>query len=267
MADLIPDEDLQDQEDTLTPEQVQEALEAERTAVEPTPTDDDVPEKYHGKSIKEVITMHQEAERALGRQSGEVGELRGIVDDFIRRQGQQQPTAPQEPTPESTPDFYEDPEAAVSHAVQNHPDVVAAREATQSIQRSQAAHALNQAHPDAAEIISTPEFAEYIKSSPVRTELFVRADKQFDYAAADELLSGFKTRTNTAKATAEADAEARRDQLNRAATGPTKGSAASTGGRKYKRRDIIRLMRDDPKRYESLQDEITLAYAEGRVIS
>jgi len=210
--------------------------------------------------------MHQEAEKAIGRQSGEVGELRGIVDNFIRTQGQQPaaPTAPQEP---ESPDFYEDPEAAVSHAVATHPDVVAAREATSSIQRSQAAHALNQAHPDAKDIIATPEFAEYIKSSPVRTELFVRADKQFDYAAADELLSGFKTRTETARQTAEADAQARQDQLQRAATGSTKGSAAPSGGRKYKRADIIRLMRDDPQRYESLQDEITRAYQEGRVIS
>jgi len=34
--------------------------------------------------------MHQEAEKALGRQGSEVGELRRIVDDFVRSQSVKQ---------------------------------------------------------------------------------------------------------------------------------------------------------------------------------
>ena len=45
-----------------------------------------VPEKYQGKSLEEVVQMHQEAEKLLGRQSGEVGELRKVVDDYIATQ-------------------------------------------------------------------------------------------------------------------------------------------------------------------------------------
>ena len=44
---------------------------------------DELPEKYQGKSQAEIVRMHQEAEKLIGKQSGEVGELRRVVDDFI----------------------------------------------------------------------------------------------------------------------------------------------------------------------------------------
>jgi hypothetical protein len=49
-------------------------------------SDDDLPEKYRGKSPKEIAMMHQEAERLIGKQGSEVGELRKVVDDYIRAQ-------------------------------------------------------------------------------------------------------------------------------------------------------------------------------------
>ena len=54
---------------------------AEQPQEQPT-----IPEKYQGKSLEEVVQMHQEAEKLLGRQSSEVGELRKVVDDYIASQ-------------------------------------------------------------------------------------------------------------------------------------------------------------------------------------
>jgi len=48
--------------------------------------DEVVPEKYKGKSANDIARMHQEAEKLIGRQGAEVGELRRIVDDFIKTQ-------------------------------------------------------------------------------------------------------------------------------------------------------------------------------------
>ena len=39
----------------------------------------EVPPKYKGKSVEDVIKMHQEAEKLIGRLSGEVGQLRKTV--------------------------------------------------------------------------------------------------------------------------------------------------------------------------------------------
>ena len=38
-----------------------------------------LPDKYQGKSTAEIVQMHQEAEKLLGRQSSEVGELRKML--------------------------------------------------------------------------------------------------------------------------------------------------------------------------------------------
>ena len=50
------------------------------------PVEDDLPEKYRNKSVKDIIAMHQEDERFIGKQGGEVGDLRKVVDDFIKTQ-------------------------------------------------------------------------------------------------------------------------------------------------------------------------------------
>ena len=46
----------------------------------------ELPEKYKGKSLEEIIRMHQEAEKLIGRQAQEVGETRKLVDQLIQQQ-------------------------------------------------------------------------------------------------------------------------------------------------------------------------------------
>ena len=91
------DEPLQNEEEysSIEDEQVQDNLEQEP---EPEDTEDDIPDKYKNKSVKDIVRMHQEAERAIGKQGSEVGELRRIVDDFVQAQTvsqkQQAPVTP-----------------------------------------------------------------------------------------------------------------------------------------------------------------------------
>lgn len=260
-----------EEEATLSLEELEEALTTTATDEEdelPPPAaepSDDIPDKYRGKTVKEVIAMHQEAEKALGRQSGEVGELRGIVDDFIQRQTTSVSTQQRPPEPEEKPDFYEDPEAAVSHAIAHHPDVITAREEAARAKLRSTAEALAKKHPDAQKIVSDPEFAKWIKASPVRIELFARADRMSDFEAADELLTSFKERAGVVQQTADREFQQRRETLRRASTGGAKGSQAAAGKPQYRRADIIRLMRDKPDRYAELAGDIQLAYEEGRV--
>ena len=87
--------------------------------------DEDIPDKYKGKSPKEIVRMHQEAEKLLGRQSSEVGELRKLVDNFIL--SQTEAAKPKEE--EDDIDFFEDPQKAIEAAINKHPKV---REAEQS---------------------------------------------------------------------------------------------------------------------------------------
>ena len=79
MATLI-DEEIGRQEDDNV-----EQLDALASEEQPS-EEDNVPDKYRNKSAAELVQMHQEAERMLGRQSGEVGELRKVVDEFVMSQ-------------------------------------------------------------------------------------------------------------------------------------------------------------------------------------
>ena len=77
----------------------------EEPVVEQTSPEDDIPDKYKGKSTADIVRMHQEAEKLLGRQSSEVGELRSVVDSYIQTQLD---TPTQEPEEEI--DFFSDPD-------------------------------------------------------------------------------------------------------------------------------------------------------------
>ena len=88
MANILPDERPEEQEDTEVTN-----IEEMGTLTESTPEpQDDIPEKYQGKSTAEIVRMHQEAEKLLGKQSGEVGELRSVVDSYIQTQLDTTPT-------------------------------------------------------------------------------------------------------------------------------------------------------------------------------
>ena len=223
-----------------------------------------VPEKYQGKSLEEVVQMHQEAEKLLGRQSGEVGELRKVVDDYIASQTPTQ--APQQNVePEDDIDYFTDPQGAVNRAIENHPKIREAEQYSTQYKQQAALATLSTKHPDMQEILGDPKFAEWIKASKIRTQLFVAADQQYDADAADELFSLWKERKAVTQQTADVEKQARKQQLKAANTGNARGSTEGTRKKVYRRADIIKLMRTDPDRYTALADEIMEAYAEGRV--
>ena len=227
----------------------------------PAPTEEDP--RYAGKTREEVIQMHQESMTLTGRHSKELGELRQIMDTYV--QNQPAPVATKEETKEIAPeDFFEDPNKAVHDLVEQHPAVKEARETTEQMRQQAATAQLHQDHPDAKEILSDPKFMEYVQSSPIRQELYQRAD-QFDVVAAGELLSGFKSTREIATETVRLEEKAREQQLKAAQTGNTSGSGQAAPGRIFKRSEIRNLMIKDPDAYYRNIDEIQRAYAEGRV--
>ena len=260
-AQLIDERPEEDNNETDAVEQ-QETFEShEEEVAQPV---SNIPEKYQGKSLEEVVQMHQEAEKLMGKQSSEVGELRRVVDDYIQAQlsHQQAPVQQQE---EDDIDFFTDPKSAVSKAIENHPKIREAEEYTQHYKKQSALAQLQSKHPDMQSILQDNKFAEWIKGSKVRTQLFVQADQQYDYDAADELFSLWKERAQVAQQTANVEKQARKQQVKSASTGNARGTGEGTRKKVYRRADIIKLMKTDPERYQSLSNEIFQAYAEGRV--
>ena len=256
--------DPQPEEENVDEIETNEVNEIQQEVVEQPQEEPSLPEKYQGKSLEEVVQMHQEAEKLLGRQSSEVGELRKVVDDYIASQTQSAPQ-PQHVEPEDDIDYFTDPQGAVNRAIENHPKIREAQEYSQQYKQQAALATLGSKHPDMQEILGDPKFAEWIKASKIRTQLFVEADQQYNAEAADELFSLWKERKTVTQQTAQVEKQARKQQLKAANTGNARGSSEGTRKKVYRRADIIKLMRDDPERYQSLADEIMAAYAEGRV--
>ena len=227
------------------------------------PTDDDLPEKYRGKSAQELARMHQEAEQLLGRQSNEVGELRKTVDNYILSQLQAADSATQEP--EDEVDFFVDPDTAVNKAIEKHPAVQQAAKQAKEYQHTTAVAQLQQRHPDMGEILTDPKFMEWVQASKVRQQLFQQADQGYDADVADELLTLYKERQSVARQTAQVETTARKQQARAAQTGTQGQGSGGSSKRIYRRADIIKLMKTDPDRYEALSPELMQAYAEGRV--
>jgi len=222
----------------------------------------ELPEKYRDKSLDEIVKMHQEAEKLIGKQAQEVGEVRKLADELIRQNlGSKQQQIKQD---EPEIDFFEDPKKAVQRTVDSHPDIVAARQATLEMKRTQIQQRLAQDHPDFGDIAKDQDFANWVKSSPVRIELFKRADAEYDYDSANELLSTYKQLRGVKKQQSEASNEATRKQ-NLKAVGVDAGGSGESSKKVYRRADLIRLKMQDPNRYDALSDEIMAAYAEGRV--
>jgi hypothetical protein len=257
MAKIIEREDTQPSEEDVFAEEQEQQVEEQATQQEP-----EIPEKYQNKSAQELVQMHQEAEKLLGRQSSEVGELRKVVDNYI--QAQLTPAPQQEEQVEEV-DFFTDPEKAVARVIQNHPKIKEAESVSQQYKMQTALAALKTNHPDMESILQDTKFAEWIQASKVRTKLFVAADKQYDYEAADELFNLWKERQQMIGQAATAEKQSRKQAVKNASTGNASGSSESRPKKIYRRADIIKLMKEDPNRYAALQDEIMRAYAEKRV--
>lgn len=252
-----------EEQETEAQEQVQEP----EVETKPEP---EIPEKYRNKSLEDIIKMHQESEKLIGRQAQEVGEVRKLADELLKRelsQKQAQQT-PKEEEVDPTESYLEDPVGAVNKAVDSHPAIQEAREQAFAYKQQQVTQRLRSEFSNFDEVLQDQNFFKWIEASPIRTRLFTEAHSQYDYDSAAELLSTWNAMNPVKQSTTEPDVvtEAKKETAkNLKAVSVDTGSPAPTSRKTYRRADLINLRLRDPARYEAMQDEIMAAYAEGRV--
>lgn len=255
-----------EQDETEKPDLKAFDAEQEEQAVAAQTQEDEIPEKYRGKSVAEIARMHQEAEKLVGKQGQELGELRRVADDYIKRSlsgNNPQPNTPAKD--ESEVDFFADPQKAVEKMIERDPRIKSAQEAAELVRRETAQRSLLAKHPDALEVAQSDDFQEWVAASKTRTKLFAQADQQYDFEAAEELIGTFKalhTKPKAPVAPAKQDPTAGKMMPRATSSG---GEGESTSRKIYRRADIIKLQQVDPQRYQDMQDEIMQAYREGRV--
>ena len=248
---------------SLTEEDKPEEQEPEQEANEPETQEavSDIPEKYKDKSLEDVVRMHQEAEKLLGRQSSEVGDLRKSVDELLKAKVNEEAVSTKEEEPEL--DFYDNPGEAVRKAVEGSNTVKQMQELLVKQQQQEVLGQIASKHPNYEGVIKDQNFIDWIKKSAVRTELLQRADN-YDFNAADELLSNWKEIKGVVEKTESLNEKDRKLQVKTASTGG-KGSGEPVSRKVYKRSEIVNLMINDPQKYQANVHLFDEAYANGRV--
>ena len=236
--------------------------EASTMPVDPEP-EDELPEKFRGKSAGEIAQSYADLERRMSDQGNELSNLRSTLDAMAL----QSSTAKEpENEPITEADFFSDPTNTVNRAIESHPALRQAQEMAQKMAYAQGLATLQQRHPDLQDVVGSEKFKEWIKGSSARLARYQRADQMGDVEEADDLISTFKQLNQVEATTKEVSKKAQKQAVRSASTGAVRGNSDVQGSRRvYRRADIRELMRTNPQRYEDLQEEIMRAYAEGRV--
>lgn len=226
----------------------------------------EMPDKFKGKSIEDVVESYLNVEKALGTKSNEVGELRKLTDQILLNQAQPQHPVVEENINEDVgfDEFIDDPAGAVDKVLRNNPRLQQLEESLATGAAEVSRKALLEKQPDADAVVASPEFQGWLKESPTRLRMLQEAHVNRDVAVASDLLDMYKTtrRVATENAIEERDALAKGD-LKRATV--EKGSVPTNTKKVYSRGELIQLKIRDPQRYAAMSTEIHAAYAEGRV--
>lgn len=225
----------------------------------PETLEENVPEKYQGKSLDDVIRMHQEAEKLASRTGQELGELRKHADAFITRQLSEPTSTSVETSSTNFDDIVKDPESAVRNIVEK--DLGEIKEQLATREREESAMRFYAKYPEAQGILENTQFRGWVEGSPLRMRLLEQGNN-FDFDAAGELMELYSM---SHPDTSEEDAKALESKAKAHATSKAKGGAGSATRKVYRRSDIVSLMMDDPARYQAMLPEIKKAYAENRV--
>lgn len=267
MTSLVVDPDHQNAPDPQAqPQQPQNQQE---------PDLEDVPEKYRGKSLKDIIAMHQNAESELGRKNNEVGVIRKLADELIGvRAAERQANRPEPRKPLTTDELLNDPEAKILEVVRDVTENTV-REQEERVSRMEASlqvQAFESKYPGFQTTMHSPEFGSWLQSgSDYRKRLALRA-AEGDFGAADELFGLYTEHASAARAsqapepTNSGTAAARAASTVRSGGSNAAGVVPGADGKKvWSRTELLDMRINRPEEFDQRQDEILAAYREKRV--
>lgn len=146
---------------------------------------------------------YKNLEKLNSQQAQYLGQYKKMVDEYIVAgpTSAEEPSVEEEPQPITVDDLYDDPDKTVRRAVESHPAIREAQKLTESFRKrelEEAVASFSDRHPDYQEITASSEFADWVKGSPTRVELYERGN-QYDLSAADALFSLYKAEKGISK--------------------------------------------------------------------
>lgn len=229
-----------------------------------------VSEQVVEKSKDQLAKELESAQSMIGRQSQDVSKMRREIEDLktasAYTQGQLAGATGGSAKKKESADYFTDPENAIKETVAN--ELKGTRQEIHDFRAENAVRAIHQAHPDAAQIIESPGFQDYIARSPSRTVSHKAAIDSMDVNLWNELLDAYKITNQQSDPQVEQLKQQSQDEsVANASMGSTTGSSpANVTGKKIRKADLQKLYIEDRDRYDALWPEIEKAWAEGRVV-
>jgi hypothetical protein len=237
---------------------------------------DDLPDKFKGKSVKDVVEMYTNLESLSSRQANELGQYRKQVDQILglRNENTQKPQAKK---PVTATELLEAPDKAIADAIENSDATRIAKEALHLAQQAKVDAAKTDfytKYPDWQQDVSNPAFLQFVQSNPLRANLAQQSEKNFD--AANALWSLWEEHKQLVSANENKKATDERKAALKATRTVSNGSSAEDGAQKpvFSRAKLLQLqlaaesgdMRAKAKWNDPEFQRVRLeAYAEGRV--
>lgn len=228
--------------------------------------DEDIPVKFRGKDKKDIAKAYKELEKEFGRRNNEIGELRKLTDDLLKLQINKGAEEAPSKKKLGVDDLLDDPEQAISHAIENNPRLKQLEETLKQASVAKEKEYFESKHPDAYELVQTEDFQQFVTASPVLLKAFQEANQNYDYKTADDIMNMYKNvRMSKKQEAVEERGNKAKKELGAATV--EKGNSGQSTRKIFRRADILRMVATkDPKFYdEKFQAELEKAYAEGRV--
>lgn len=241
------------------------------------PQDDgfEMPEKLRGKSAEEIARMYVADERYKGDLQNQLGEYRQMTDRLLgleekRVSDLEKGGADVEDFDIDPTDLLANPKEVMDRYYESRKskddNYVQLQERLDRIETQTKEQQFQEKHPDVQQVVNDPAFIDWINGHPVRSNIAAQAVQNNDYDSLDYLLSDYK---GAASQTNEAPSNPKAQELERAAKASTErassGGSSSPKGEQFTRRQIVDMKINRPMEYRARADEITRAYAEGRV--
>lgn len=233
----------------------------------------DIPTKYEGKSIEDLIRMNEDAQREISRKGNEISEVRRLADVLIGVKPEDNSKKQPERKPITVDALLDNPDSVLNSAFESSTVSVQTKQVAEkldSLEKKIAFGEFTRKYPTYTQDIADPAFAEWAVKSSLRKQLAERANA-LDFDAANNLwelwtehqeLTGGKEKqdvTKTVKAAATV-----RNGANKPNAGSPTYSRAKLMELRYKAIDgdqAAQAKLDDPE----FNARLVQAYAENRV--
>jgi hypothetical protein len=225
--------------------------EGAEVAVEETPS---IPDKYAGKTMEEIIDMHMNAEKEIGRQANEVGTYRDLIktmsESTLTQASQTDTTEEVQPVEVSSDDLWNDPTGAIRSVVKDAllKEIAPLQQTHQEQQQAHQFAQLMHVHPDAETIGADPQFQEFVEKSPYRMQDAQRWLEARDVDAANRLLSDYKELYGTKAVAGDKSAV---NKARAVSTETGRGSGGPKGQETLSKREVQKVFINDRDLYDS----------------